>query len=56
MHNTIRSIPAPLRLAALFLFTALAVAVTMVATRHGAGPHTAAILYHGKTPAILYHG
>lgn len=47
MPNSIRSIPVPLRLLALFLVTALAVAVTIVATRHGAAPHSSAICYYG---------
>lgn len=47
MIIAIRAIPAPLRLLALFLLTALAVAITMASMRHGGPVHTGAIHYYG---------
>ena len=56
MPARLQAIPAPFRLAMLFLLTALAVVVTVVATRHGMAPHTGAFVYHGAQPNFVYHG
>ena len=56
MTGRLQAIPAPLRLAMLFLMVALAVVVAVVATRHGVAPHTGAFVYHGAQPNFVYHG
>ena len=54
MTAKLATIPAPLRLVLLLMLAALAVAVTVMATRHGGTPHTGAM--HGAAPSMFYQG
>ena len=40
----------------LALFTALAVALALVAARHGVSHDPGAFVYHGAKPDFVYHG